>query len=146
MSVEDLKKAMLKRVVDSHAGAGFVTAVMEESTDETTTADEVERALGKRGLTVGRKAIIEVFKALADLQAGQFIVGRRGHKTRFEWHLPDEGRGARERLANTESTTPTISHSYRLRPQFEVRVLLPADLSNAEAERLGGFIQTLPFG
>ena len=39
----------------------------------------------------------------------------------------------------------TTAHTYVLRPGFEVTLLLPMDLSRAEADRLGRFIATLPF-
>lgn len=105
---------------------------------------------------ITRADIIDVFRKLEGLGFGQFVVGRRGASSRFvrKVSLPSLGKAA----AGQDSVIPiaedsddaddepiTIHHEYRLRPTFAAHIELPADLTVKEAERLAGFIRTLPF-
>jgi len=105
---------------------------------------------------VKRTEIVEVFKELAELGFGRFMVGRRGAASRFEWDvsLRSVGRAAMgkgtveaasEELDDEETTPPIIRHEYRLRSDFTAQIELPANLTTREAARLADFLRTLPF-
>lgn len=127
-----------------------------------TTAERLQKALASEDIDITRTEIIDLFRALANAGCGVFLVGRKGHPTRFEWSvgLIDVGR-----VAQGESVEPTplhesdnstlvvpdeqseglLDHRFVLRPDFDVHLELPEDLSTAEANRLADFIRTLPF-
>lgn len=44
----------------------------------------------------------------------------------------------------SDTATGALRHSFHLRPNFQVVVELPADLTEREAERLARFVQSLP--
>src|SRR5690606_27511620 len=106
---------------------------------------------------------VEFFKQLAEANCGEFVVGRKGHSSRFEWGvgLVSVGRVASgqlnqvERLADVElsrelddgadAEPDELNHRFKLRPDFEVDLRLPRDLTTAEAGRLADFARTLPF-
>jgi hypothetical protein len=102
-----------------------------------------------------REEVIVALKRFEELGLGEYLVGRRGLETRFEWSYdPVE---LLEELSGNESvrSRPTsqleesqealiIDHSYNLRSDFRVRLRLPANLSEKEAQRLAEFIKTLP--
>jgi len=113
----------------------------------------------------------EVFQKLAEMGIGTYITGRRGFESRVKWlyGLRSIGRAARgEHQAllslqgedfgpEDESVEPILApplaeatpivteHSYKLRPDHTLQLTLPTDLSAREAERLAGWIRTLPF-
>ena len=130
-----------------------------------TTVDRLQAALRSEGHEPGRGEILEVFKALAGARCGVFVVGRKGHPSRFEWsvNLVDLGRSASGEAVRVETiaapATPArppvvgdededalVEHRYRLRPDLELRFDLPTSLTAAEASRISDFIKTLPFG
>jgi hypothetical protein len=113
----------------------------------------------KEGVLVERLDLVKELKAFEGRGFGRFIVGRRGKASRFEPSkaataaAPENGERA-EASATTsyveaESTEPVpmgqILHRFNLRPNFEVEIRLPDDLSEREAERLAAYIRTLPF-
>ncbi len=130
-----------------------------------TTVDRLQAALRSEGHDLGRGEILEVLKALAAAGSGVFVIGRKGHPSRFEWsvNLVDLGRSAsgeavkvetiasppsatRPRVVADEDEDALVEHRYRLRPDLELRLDLPTSLSAAEASRISDFIKTLPFG
>jgi hypothetical protein len=109
-----------------------------------------------------RREVVRMFRELEALEAGRLVVGRRRQKTRFMWSdgidvvatakqfllgtLPP----AEAQKASTVSAAPmlpgaSIRHRYVLRPNLELELLLPSDLTVREAERLAEFVKTLPF-
>lgn len=117
-----------------------------------------------------RSDLISVLKELEKVGCGQFIVGRRGHQTRFNWSINavdiakkisghqgvDEGEEEEEAAAaegeeeeeggdDEEEDEEVVEHRFLLRRDFEVKLSLPASLTRFEAERLADFIKTLPF-
>lgn len=133
-----------------------------QKNSKTTSVDRLQKALSDENIDLTRTEIIDFFRELEDAGCGIFVVGRKGHPTRFEWTVPliDIGRVARgdeiEVLALSnealDSTTVTeeeanglIKHRFVLRPNFDVHLELPEDLSPAEAGRLADYIRTLPF-
>jgi hypothetical protein len=111
---------------------------------------------------ITRGEIIEVFQELQKLGCGSFVVGRKGHSSRFQWRLglPSVGKAA----AGEEIQLDVVSEEDRrqeeatdvpegvrklylfpLRPNLDLRLELPLDLSSAEAARVSDFIKSLPF-
>jgi hypothetical protein len=131
--------------------------------DTETTVEMLEYALRREVPKVTRTDVIELFRQLATLNCGTFFVGRKGKSSRFRWRvglasvgLAASGQSSEiEYLSDDEQrvvgsyassdTDDTVKHRYVLRQDFEVQIDLPADLNAVEAERLAGFIRTLPF-
>jgi len=115
--------------------------------------------VGNRPITRGE--IIGVFQELASIGCGSFVVGRKGHASRFQWTvgLPSVGKAAagedlpveviseeeRQEEAAQAPEGERKLYSFPLRPNLDVRLELPLDLSSAEASRLSDFIKSLPF-
>jgi hypothetical protein len=105
---------------------------------------------------LARTEIIELFRKLDEFGFGQFLIGRRGAPSRFEWDVSLRSVGQAAAGQGTIVHTPqdlddgvqpvhAIKHPYRLRADFIAQIELPADLTTREAERLAEFIKTLPF-
>jgi hypothetical protein len=105
---------------------------------------------------LSRGEIVDVFKKLAELGFGSFLVGRRGAASRFVWDvsLCSVGRAAMgqgtvkavsEEPDEEERPTLTIRHEFSLRPDFKAQIELPVNLTAREAARLADFLRTLPF-
>jgi hypothetical protein len=134
-----------------------------------TTVDRLLHVLSRDGQDVSRRDLIGLLQALQEQAAGEFIVGRRGQPSRFRWEVGmiglakavrGEDGAAIEAIDETdvaaetngddshgeERAAPgTIRHCYQLRPDTQVRLDLPANLTTKEAHRLAEFIKTLPF-
>jgi len=119
----------------------------------------VERLLvnvSREGTELSRGNVIRVLRRLAELGCGTFVPGRRGYKSRFEWDASlvsvgqvaageaDEFEDAPEKDAGNDDVE-MLKHGFQLRRDLPVDLELPADLTPSEAERLAGFIRTLPF-
>lgn len=128
-------------------------------------ATSVERA---RAITGGKRSdVIDLFRDMERVGLGDFVIGRRGGKSRFEWKVGMVDAG---RVATGESSTVAdigeseyevdttveiedvddggdlISHSFMLRKGRDPVVFsLPEDLTQLEARRLSAFISSLPF-
>lgn len=59
--------------------------------------------------------------------------------------LVDELRSTTERIVERLPPEEPLTHRFHLRPDFEVKMKLPADLTKAEADRLALFVVSLPF-
>jgi hypothetical protein len=113
---------------------------------------------------LGRGALIEVFRKFEKIDLGKFIVGRRGHPSRFDWEVTPLSVGkiavgeaskltlpTEDEMDSAEGDDPAssppalIRHSFRLRPDFTWEFQLPMNLTPTEAARLADFIKTLPF-
>jgi len=121
----------------------------------------VERAAWLAGADYG--AMLAVFRQLDELGAGRFIPGRHGWKSRIEWafsirSLAQVAHGQKvkpeevpadavedEGQDSAESGQGKLKHEFLLRDGFKLQIELPADLTDKEAERLAGFVKTLPF-
>lgn len=119
--------------------------------------DRVIWLVGTEGNRISRGDAVRVFKRLDELGCGKFMVGRKGHPTRFDWSvgMTEVGRVASgESVEIQPAPAPVldeaaddemIDHRYRLRKELDVLIQLPATLTRSEAIRLANFIQTLPF-
>jgi hypothetical protein len=110
---------------------------------------------------IKRGEIIRVFQELENMGCGSFVVGRKGHGSRFEWTvgLPSVGKAAAgedlpvEVISEEERQEEAAQipegerkpYAFPLRPNLDVKLELPLDLSAAEAARLSDFIKSLPF-
>lgn len=123
-----------------------------------TTVDLLIANLAKGGRHANRGTVVLFFKNLQKRGWGQFIAGRHGHPSRFEWSVSNTSLGRvatgeeseieeiGEHAGEEESSESNIEHSFQLRLDIRVKLLLPASLTQLEASRLGDFIKTLPFG
>src|SRR5713226_479955 len=109
---------------------------------------------------ITRGEVIQLFKELERICSGSFIAGRHGHPSRFQWTLglPSVGKAA----AGEDLPLDTISdeereqeeqipegdrktHVFPLRPNLDLKLEIPLDLTAREAARLTAFIKSLPF-
>ena len=121
-----------------------------------TTKVDVDLAVRKTNGT--RKEIIDLFKKLEDLGAGEFVVGRRGKESRLELSVDSRAVGKAaagepveiehvESLEDEdafEEDDNLTRHDFRLRKGLVVSFDLPDDLTQDEVERLGTFLRSLP--
>lgn len=124
-----------------------------------TVLDAIENKLAKSGKSVPRREIVNFFKSLQDFGAGEMIVGRKGHASRFHWQVDsinlssiDASFPKTPAPINTApdpltagAPTVLISHRFQLRPDLVISIQLPSDITTNEAFRLGQFINSLPF-
>jgi hypothetical protein len=127
-----------------------------------TTVERLQGIVRQELTDVSRGDIIEIFRMLESANCGRFVVGRRGHLSRFEWssNLIAVGKAAAgepmsaEEMAGDDGDPVleeddderfTVSHHFRLRPDLEISLCLPPDLTTQEASRIADFVRTLPF-
>jgi hypothetical protein len=101
--------------------------------------------------------IMKVFKKLEEIGVGKFVVGRKGLESRFDWSLDVKSLAlmaigqsvAADQIAPdapmSDEEESMIKHVFSLRPNLQIIVQLPSDLRGREADRLAGWIKTLPF-
>jgi hypothetical protein len=154
--------------IDKTARALFDNLAKRVYNSREQSVDQLERCLEKDGVDVSRRDITHLLKELQRAGCGEYIVGRKGHPSRFRWYVEtvDVGRraagipsdighgslnGDEDTLAETraDGDSPASSdefmHRFQLRPDLLVSLRLPADLTTPEAARLADFIKTLPF-
>lgn len=119
--------------------------------------------LKERGVEIERPSIIYFFRELERAHCGRYIEGRWGHSSRFEWHtkMSDVGlaaKGEQENVSELEESgffddlsemaavKNSITHEFYLRPDFPIKISLPADLRRLEADRIADWVKALPFG
>jgi len=113
---------------------------------ETLYVDDIEEFASVMEVNVERDAVVQFIKELGKAGYGEFIIGRRGYKTRFEWSLDSlELANLYGENAIESKESHTIEHSFVLREDFRVTLKLPSDLSTTEASRLASFISSIPF-
>lgn len=148
MNIEKLKAAYgtnvaVKAICDELAS--------RERNQKQTSLERMEHHLQGDGLK--RREIIAGFRLLEAAECGRYVEGRHGWRSRFEWGdkslaVASAARGEQAPAQATEEEaddTDMIQHSYVLRPDLPVAIVLPDDLTATEAARLAGFLQTLPF-
>jgi hypothetical protein len=154
--------ALRKLYTNSRAAkAAFDHFAQRKNSSAQTTVDRLQTALRQDGHDAARSDIIDLFRELANAGCGHFVVGRKGHPSRFEWlvSLVDVGRSAAGEAVKVEAITESergdainnddgvelIEHRYRLRADLDLRFELPVNLTSAEASRIADFVRTLPF-
>jgi hypothetical protein len=156
---------------DKTAQALFDTLAKRVNNSREQKVDQLERSLANDGVEASRRDITRVLKALEHAGCGEYIVGRKGHPSRFRWDvemvavgryaagistdigqvdpsLPSEDEDISAEVGpdgRSAASPREFTHGFQLRPQLPVSFRLPADLTTAEAARLADFIKTLPF-
>ena len=114
--------------------------------------------------TTDYQTMLAIFKELDGIGAGAFVVGRHGYSSRMVWKfsirsigeiglgessLPEDVAAdavAEDLPENSDDDLPNhTGHDYQLRPSTKIRLNLPTDLTEKEADRLASYIKTLPF-
>lgn len=128
-----------------------------------TTADRLYYVLNREHDEISRRDVIECFRQLEEIGCGEFIVGRQGYPSRFEWavSLISAGQAAIGEAEDVEAIGQDVleagedddseeehsgvgEHRFVLRRDFVVRIELRYDVTTMEASRLADFIKTLP--
>ncbi|MEX2672032.1 MAG: hypothetical protein WD294_07980 [Phycisphaeraceae bacterium] len=123
-----------------------------------TTVDRIQQNVIAEGHDdVTRRDVISFYREVEAAGCGRFVVGRKGHESRFDWHVSlasvgqvaagetEEFESVDEIEGDEASEEMLLRHRFRLRPDLELSLDLPANLTSAEANRLAGFLQSLPF-
>lgn len=156
----------LRKLYDSEYE--YVQAFFDYIADRTknskeTTVDRAVRTLRVQGYECTRNDLIWLFKELDHVGVGDFIVGRRGQKSRFRWgaEMTKVGKFAQgedleivildeavslEEEDHEDVPAGFIRHTYNLRPDLTIRVSLPTDISPTEAQRFSDYVRTLSYG
>lgn len=113
------------------------------------------------------REVRRVFKLLDDLGCGRFIKGRgENAESRMAWKLsirsiaavakgesedieqveasPEDTLEAEEAKGMPASTGDGMTHTFKLRANFDVVMNLPSDFTEGEAERLSRFLKAVP--
>ena len=161
----------LKAIKALYASDSVAKAVLDEfasrqRNQQTTKLEQLLFRLSNSGVGVAKADVIGVLRKLDEFGCGDFRTGRKGHPTRFEWKydLVSVGKAAAGGTQAVEEIQPTadqdngdeqvavkaipegaIQHTFQLRPDWQIELTLPADLSAREAGRLSEFVKTLPF-
>jgi len=137
-----------------------IAALPKQSETLVKTLDE--RLKGNK--EINPRGIVTFFKTLQEFGMGKFIPGRRGHSSRFRWevdsrHIDSAARRDLDREQMGSHPIPVHqdeaqhgshkigmrSHKYYLRPDLQISVHLPTDMTTAEAGRLSQSISSLPY-
>jgi hypothetical protein len=128
-----------------------------------TTAKALQFALAREGRSLSQDAIVETLERLEELGLGHLRTGPRGYEFAWDFELVAVGKAARgettvvpplpqrgKHPVEDGSSAPEeddgfVEHRFLLRPEVEVNLRLPSDLTRREAERLADFMRTLPF-
>jgi hypothetical protein len=110
------------------------------------TVDQLCDLLAKAGASVYRHDAVRMLQSTHGENRGWFTIGRRGHSSRFDFY------GSTKTMAqvaigksSSKSTPALLTHKFRLRPDLEISLELPSDLSTKEVSRISDFLKTLPF-
>lgn len=171
VNVGELKRLYASSPV---AQSAFDVFASRTNNSRATTVERMQALLRQAGLEVTRPEVVEMFRVLERAMCGRFRVGRHGRPSRIEWTvgLREMGKAARGEIAEVEpvNTSELVAepedepeyeaeedldegtsvpagmreHRYWLRDGLELRLVLPLDLTEAEAKRLAAHIVTLP--
>ncbi len=151
---DELNIEGLKELYGSNKSArAFLDHCAKRTNNQTETkVDRILAILQNEEQDLTRGDIIDLFRKLTELKCGTFVTGRRGWPSRFVWSasMINAGRAATGEAPQIEAgeaeevSEAMLTHSFHLRPETKVDFNLPADLTKNEAERLAGFIKTLP--
>jgi hypothetical protein len=114
---------------------------------------------------ISRYNAVSFIKKLSEYGCGRFVIGRRGQPSRLEWdvdalelaravlqpnavtQIPNTEPVATEseaRKSDPDLVLAVLEHTFILRPDFPVKLSLPANLTPHEAARLSRFVEALP--
>jgi hypothetical protein len=148
----------LKSLYQNNPAAQLILdqAARRQRNQTETKVDRIVALLAAGGHEISRGDIIDAFRSLEELGAGQFVTGRRGWPSRFVWSVgmvsvgkaaagePQEIESIPDESFEEQTASGMLVHSFYLRVDAPVIIELPIDLTKAEAERLGNFVRTLP--
>ena len=161
----------LKALKAMYASEPAAKAVLDEfasrrRNQRTTKLGQLLLRLNNARVGIAKGDVIRILRKLDEFGYGDFRTGRKGHPTRFEWKydLVSVGKaaaGGTQAVEEIQLTTGedigdeevevkavregAIQHTFQLRPDWQIELTLPADLSAREAARLSEFVKTLPF-
>ena len=94
-------------------------------------------------LAIPRSQAISLLKELAEAGYGEFVLGRKGGATRLEKsHLAQHGRAA-DSLPLTGNSNHANEQIFLLQRAIPVKVIVPADLTSAEADRISKWLKAI---
>lgn len=117
---------------------------------------KVDRLSDVVGLS--RPRIVEFMRQLQQLALGEFIVGRKGARSRFRWHvgLVSVGQVASKKSDEIAVDAPyeaaedeselgaeAVTYEVPLRADMKARLTVPANITKVETIRLANFIRGL---
>ncbi len=141
--------------------AVFDSFARRQKNSAKTTVDRLQSSLRQEGYDIPRSELVAFFRQLEEANCGQFVIGRKGHPSRFEWitSLISVGQAASGEVTKVDTIAESgsveeaeedidgqmLDHRYLLRPGLELKFTLPQDLTQGEASRIADFVRTLPF-
>src|ERR1700747_3737824 len=143
-----IESERLKNLYQENSVARLILdqAARRQRNQSETKVDRIIALLAAQGHDVSRGEVIESFRRLEDLGAGQFVSGRHGWPSRFVWSvgMVSVGKAAAGEPQEIESISPenveeeigsvVLSHSFYLRADTLVTVDLLVDLTKGEGE------------
>ncbi len=155
---------------DGAAKALFDHLARRERNRNELPVDRLALNIATEGSAASRSDVVRVLKALEQAGCGKYVAGRKGHQSRFQWHVDmvavgryasgqatvineihpatsgeEEVLDAQDAPADSANGSGELTHGFQLRPDLLVSIGLPTNLTPAEAARLADFIRTLPF-
>jgi hypothetical protein len=143
-NIDDVKRVY----IDSNlAKAIFDYMASRPGDEQATTVERLREIAADARIAASRGEARHLLRTLAQLGCGRFLVGRRGQDTRIKWKVSTSilGKAAKNAGSDIAEKSKDMSVTYPLRPDREVALALPKDLTVREANRLADFIKTLPF-
>lgn len=150
------KEALKELYVSNEAVKAFCDHMAQRDRNQgETKLKRILSLLADEKSPVRKPEMIAAFRELERVGCGQYVVGRHRWPSRFVWSVKSLttcqlAQGSATESDETaigdydESESEELEHTYNLRADFQVRVSLPMDLSESEAERLAGFVRSLP--
>ena len=165
MAHMNTKQSIIEKARALYASDSIFSKVCDFLATYTRSRWETEASTLASSVAVTYAEAVAVLRQFEDLQLGRFLVGRHGRATRFEWNrrsadvakaikgelreLPELDGDASEdapsdsQLQDTDGST--IIARYQLRADFEIRTLLPKDMTKDEAARFADHARTVYF-
>jgi len=146
-------KEYLKKNVSAHAIADFL--YRSEKVFLTSSVSYISEETG-----ADYQEVLNFFRLLDEKSFGSFIVGRKGNDSRIKWEYDHNSIGGFLLGKSTELKKATsnsisydggsqpsdkIAHSFHLRPDFQLEILLPNDFDHRDLNRLCKWLETIPF-
>ena len=154
---EDTPNSLGKQLRVLYGASPIAKAIFDDFKGRTnkvssTSVDQLMK-LTADGSPIARGQVIEVLKGFQAIGLGTFKSGRRGRPSRMEWdssmHVRKVGEiaaGGTEEPETAGGPKPdTQVCQFPVRPGFNVRFELPADLKLWEAKRFAAHIETLAY-
>jgi hypothetical protein len=153
----------ISRLQSAYKSDAAVRAVCDEmaARERNQTETKLRRIIARLnggGNDIRKPNVIAALRTLEDCGCGQYVAGRHGWPSRFVWSVGSRGacQTAQGTIADfetledanddadIEAELDTVTHMLRLREDFDLELVLPADLTDKEATRIATFISALP--